>query len=436
MANSVISTKLRTLNTQLADGYFDNNYVYVFVGRENEWDDPLIPDTIIDSVQDVYQTHNSLFGLKRVFPTQIRQAIKRHDWSVGTVYDYYRDDVDLATAVGNQGGEYVYYVVTDELNVYKCLSNNNGAPSTTKPEGQLVSPFRTDDGYLWKYMYSVREVDYTDFVSPEWIPVYKLRTNDGSIQWIVQESAVKGSIEHIRVESSGNGYDRNNPPTVTIAGDGSGCTATASVNINGQLESIEVTNAGQGYTFATVTITDPIGTGASATAIMSPYDGHGSDPVNELLGNHLLIYVEFIGDEGGKFPTTSYRQTGMLVNPLTSDTGTVIDVNQSRFFTTGETVTGSTSGATATIRYVDTLNDAIHVENITGVFVQGEEISNSFYNDTVISTQTGKNMILNATVASSSDIIPMSGEVIYVRNRTKVTRSSDQTESLQLVVNF
>jgi FtsP/CotA-like multicopper oxidase with cupredoxin domain len=55
---------------------------------------------------------------------------------------------------------------------------------------------------------------------------------------------------------------------VTIAGDGTGAAATATVGGNGAITAINVTNPGQGYTTATVSVGGS-GTGAAATAVIA-----------------------------------------------------------------------------------------------------------------------------------------------------------------------
>lgn len=66
------------------------------------------------------------------------------------------------------------------------------------------------------------------------------------------------NIDSVLIINGGNGYIN---PTVTISGDGTGATATATV-INGTITSITVTSGGSGYTQATAQITDSTGTGA------------------------------------------------------------------------------------------------------------------------------------------------------------------------------
>jgi len=68
-------------------------------------------------------------------------------------------------------------------------------------------------------------------------------------------------IDSIEITSAGSGYI--SAPTVTISGDGSGATATATV-IAGSVRGITITNEGENYTSAVVTITDDNGSGATA----------------------------------------------------------------------------------------------------------------------------------------------------------------------------
>jgi hypothetical protein len=61
-----------------------------------------------------------------------------------------------------------------------------------------------------------------------------------------------GGVESISILNAGFGYQT--APTVTIIGDGTGATATATINANGTLKSINVVNKGNNYTSAIVTI--------------------------------------------------------------------------------------------------------------------------------------------------------------------------------------
>lgn len=70
------------------------------------------------------------------------------------------------------------------------------------------------------------------------------------------------NVDTVTIINGGSGYTN---PIVTILGDGSGATATASVK-NGMITSITVTSGGTSYTQATATISDSTGTGAVVIA--------------------------------------------------------------------------------------------------------------------------------------------------------------------------
>ena len=74
------------------------------------------------------------------------------------------------------------------------------------------------------------------------------------------------------------GFSYQSAPTVTIQGDGSGATAVASINPNGQLNSIAVTAAGNNYTQAVVVITPATGdtTGKNGAAVVTLEGQYGT----------------------------------------------------------------------------------------------------------------------------------------------------------------
>lgn len=77
-------------------------------------------------------------------------------------------------------------------------------------------------------------------------------------------------IATIQVTNPGQNYTTT--PIVTITGDGTGATATATI-VNGSVRSINITNRGINYTRATVTITSDTGFGATADAVIDARTG-------------------------------------------------------------------------------------------------------------------------------------------------------------------
>jgi hypothetical protein len=101
-----------------------------------------------------------------------------------------------------------FYVMTDEYNVYKCLDNNNGAESITKPIGTQVLPISLSDGYVWKYMFNVPIALRTKFLNDQYFPV---------VTALSQQFYSNGGIEAVKIESRGTNFTGM---TLTVDGDG------------------------------------------------------------------------------------------------------------------------------------------------------------------------------------------------------------------------
>ena len=113
---------------------------------------------------------------------------------------------------------------------------------------------------------SAPTIEFTDL--REDIEFTQLRLDDpGPGNGATATAIVTGVINRITVDNGGSGYT---DPSVTISDpEGSGATATATQS-GGVIDSITVTNRGSGYTGTpTITISDPDGIGASATAIVA-----------------------------------------------------------------------------------------------------------------------------------------------------------------------
>ena len=209
-----------TLNVQAAESFVqsvqDNAAYYVFAAKHTPFgvdqgggsdETPPAPqDTVVSSIQIF---NDMVFG-KRIKNDSVINMIKRYEWIENGVYDMYRDnDSELSSKQ--------FYVVIDdsvEFNIYKCLFNNNGTKSTQKPFGKDNTPIEfPQDGYIWKYMFTVDQFNIRKFATSEYIPVTPNQE--------VANSAVAGSIEIITVDNSGTGYNNYTigqfPDTTAIA---------------------------------------------------------------------------------------------------------------------------------------------------------------------------------------------------------------------------
>ena len=278
----------------LAEG--DN--LYFFVGKTDAWPDDNNPPTPVETIEEDLQDALDIVALKRFNPSDVTTAIRRIEWEIGEVYDQYDSaDQNLFTTSN-------FYVLTSDYNVYKCISNNNGAVSTVEPAGTGLSNITTGDGYVWKYMYTVSTADVDKFFTPDWMAV--------KVDPTVSGGAVDGALENIIITNGGAGYTT---ATVDITSNtGTGAVATAIIT-GGVITGIDITNVGSDYDDVQVTITGD-GAGAEVRGVISPKGGHGFDAVSELGCRNLLANTDVIGDEDGDFQVdVSYRKIGLILEP-------------------------------------------------------------------------------------------------------------------------
>lgn len=178
---------------------------FIFVGRTQSWPDNDIPPEAVDSFDEEIQAWQNMIAMGKLNSSNVVVGAKRYDWVYNTVFDQYDSSIDLY----EEGSEKKYYCITDDLNVYKCLSNNYGSPSLYKPTSQTPEEEITQDGYIWKFMFKVREEMY-DFLMEQFIPIEKLTniiySDDRSLQNNVRISSVPGSIENIVIYQFGGSY--------------------------------------------------------------------------------------------------------------------------------------------------------------------------------------------------------------------------------------
>lgn len=435
---AIISNSLRLLNADALESRIKEQPTYLFIGKNTPWPDEEIPATLFDTDEEKTALFKNIQAVKRVPPNSILSVVPRFNWTENAIYDFYDHRINMIDSRKPNGQRYQFYVMTDEFNVYKCLSNNKGVPSTVKPTSQQISPFQTSDGYIWKYMYTVRSSDVFSYLTQDWMPIYTVEVNDGSSQWVVQESAIDGGIHTILVDVGGVGYNAAVPPNVIITGDGVGAQATAQVDpFSGAITRIIVTDPGYGYTSVTVSFNNVgLGVGAQATAILSPVGGHGKNARLELGGTTKMIKFTTSGTEGGNFPVTSFRQAGLIYMPMSTKQGTKLTVANANGFAVGDELVGGTSGAVGTISIIEPNGRIVWLDNVTGDYIQAETITNGDVTTTSSWVVNDTNTPLTDLVANVSGTIPRTGEVLYISNRVKIERNETQSEEIRFVIQF
>ena len=385
---AIITSHFRTLNANnFKDSVADpaNSY-YLFLGKSDAWSANLATTadteapTPLDTLVEVNDAYQNMSALKKITASDVTNVMPRYasvsntdislTWVSGSTYVAWDDqDPDIYSKP--------YYIITDEFKVYKCIKAG-ATTSTIKPvDTATVEPVLLGDGYLWKYMYTVATIDATKFLTNFYIPVKtvtlpvtvssatvgSVTTVTKSVQTAQQlteadatqyanqnaNAALKGKIYRYIVTNGGTGY--NAAPTVTVTGDGTGATATASRS-GTSVSEVVVTNAGSNYSVANITFT-PVsgGTGATARAVLSPENGHGTNPVEELGGFYSVVSVSLTGAEGSDFIiNNSFRQLGIVKNPRVFGSGIPVTAAGTGY-SSAPTVTisgGGGSGATAT----------------------------------------------------------------------------------------
>jgi len=418
--------------------------IYVFLSRIDPWANDLNPDTPQQTQQYIKEVFKNMFVAKLVNQNGINPVTQRQDWSSGTIYNYYRDDIDMFQVDLNGFNILNYYIRNQYDQVFKCLWNNNSTASTIEPYFQpgnygVNNIFQGSDGYKWKYLYTINAGSKKTFMDTTWMPVPVGENTPNPLQ----TAAGCGDIEVINVTNGGSGYDTANAAvTVTINGDGYGAEGLAVANAAGSITDVIVINPGSNYTHSSVTISSAIGSGATAISPVSPIGGHGFDPVSELACKSVMITSEFNGSEGGYIPTDiDYYQSGIVINPTSlqnypypansqiySATTDLVTSTGFGAFTSGETVyQGSVNDPTfsATVLDFSTTTNVIRLINITGTPVTNQSLFG----------QTSKTARTVLTI-NNKDFVIFSGYLAQIQNRSGIQRSPDGIEQFRFVLGY
>ena len=415
--------------------------IYLTFGRTRPWDNESVPPQANSSVEAFNDVWRNMIGAKLVTGNDVRHAIPRHNWTSGTTYAMYDNDEQVGYLFDESTA---FFVVTSDWNVYKCLMNNYGAPSTVMPTQTILnSPVKEADGYIWKYMYTVAAEERLRFTTSAYIPVRTLVNNNNSMQWRVQQAARAGTIDVVEVTSGGSGYMNANTIMVTITGDGLGAQAFASINtVSNTVNTITITNPGSNYTYGFIDIVDS-GTGVNAVAhpCIPPPGGHGSDPMRELGGSYIIINPRIIRTEDGQLPVTNeFRQIAILQDPKERVAGNVANAlvytqTTQMILSTGsvdyyhdETVYQGSSLAEALFTGIvcawDAPNNFIQLTNTTGTPAA----------DVLIGANSAAARFVESI--TEKELRDYSGYLLYTDNISPITRANDQTEDFKIVLKF
>ena len=352
--SAIITDQIRILNAKnfVAGVSTSTNSYYAFVGLPNptsiqsDWDSN--PPAPIDSFDRMNDYHDSIVAVKRVTAADVKQIVPKLNWNSGTTYDYYRHDYNISNAPPNSGGTSLYtanyFVVNSDFRVYICLQNGttpetpDGKPSLDEPtftDLEPRTPGTSGDGYIWKYLYSIKPADLIKFDSTDFMPVPS-NWGDNAADASVKNNAVDGSIKIVVVKDRGTGIGTANQTytRVPIKGDGFDAECTVVVNNDSQIESVTISNEGYGYTYGNVDLAAgsvPTPTGIPVLdVIISPPGGHGADIYRELGATNALMYARIENDaENPDFITgNQISRIGLLENPKAFNSNEILTLDK------------------------------------------------------------------------------------------------------------
>ena len=516
---AIITDQLRILNAKnfVSGVQTSTNSYYTFIGLPNPTDylstwnnDPPSPKDSLDQSNDYYDT---MIALKKISSTDVTQVVKKNTWRSGNLYDMWRNDITRSNPSQPSGSFNIYsanyYVINSDFRVYSCLNNNALPENDFKGSPSLDEPLFTDlepraagssgDGYVWKYLYTIKPSDAIKFDSTNYIPVPNDwgNTNDTSV--MKQNASSSGQLKICTIRNRGAGLGNANTYTnVPIKGDGRGAKATIVVNADSKIESISITNGGSNYTYGTVDYVEggiPIGATAPLfDVIIPPSNGYGFDIYSELGAFNVLTYSRFENDtENPDFITgNEFARVGLIENPqqygssslLTSDKASatyalkLIGIGYSSATFTADTEITQKVGVGSTA-----VGRVVSYDQTTGVLKYWQDRTNVGFNSDGTTNSSPKygfeclkfdgnakafdgnvdilggcatlqigtsfsgitTIINNRTYNLGQEFVlgvaqpeskQYSGNIVYVDNRPSITRSSSQKEDVKIILQF
>ena len=486
---AIITEKFRQHNADQFHESFSEaaaSTYYLFIGKSSPFTTAtsggtdVAPPTPVDDVTTEFYKWDSMLAAKLISASDVSFAIPRRNWTNNTTFDMYEHDVsssNTTTSGATNLYESTFYFMTSDYRIYKVLDNNGGtAYSGAEPTSEVTGPFELG-GYTLQYMYKLTTSQVQKFLTSDFMPV----TTDSA----VESAAADGSLDVVRV-TAGSGYTDG---TYYSPIDGDGSNGVVEIVVTGgaiAAQSSTGTNvftAGTNYTFATVDLTDVYtdsalttagnigsGTGGAVTPIISPKGGHGKDAVAELGGHFVMVNVKLEQAEGDDLTVANdFREVGIVVDPYNFGTTTVSSASTRRMtyavkmasapsvaYEVDEKITQSTTGAVGRVVEWDSTNNILYylqerfenygidstdntvafsgANTITGASSGAAATPSSTASETV-TLAGGTNLVFTSGYANP-ELDPNSGNILYVENRRPISRASDQTEDIKIVVEF
>ena len=515
---AIITDQLRILNTKdfVASVASTTNSYYTWIGLPNptqvdsDWN--VTPPDPKDSFNQENDYWDTMIALKKISTSDVKQVVSKNAWTSGITYDMYRNDITSTNLSKPSNATNLYdanyFVMNSDYKVYICLQNGTD-PDNPDGRASLDEPTFTDlepraagtsgDGYIWKYLYTIKPGDIIKFDSTDFMPVPKDWSTNAADAAVRDNASSSGQLKIVTITNRGVGLGTANQTytKVPIKGDGTGAEATVVINSNSKVESVTVSKGGSGYSFGTLDLDAggvPVGsTDAVFNVIIPPQGGHGSDIYRELGAKNALLYSRIENDtENPDFITgNQFGRIGIVQNPNAYGTSTNLELDKaSAVYAIKLTGAGSSTatfnadafitqtvglGSTAIGRVISydqntqvlkywqdrttagfntngTQNSdpeyGFHLTRFTSTTNTGGSLNIIGGSATLAiqSSFTGISTVINSKTyylgqtftkgVSNPEVRKYSGNIIYVDNRPAITRSTNQKEDIKVILQF
>lgn len=175
-----MSTSSRSFGIDFAKNLYDSirsdsNNLMLFLGGDTAANNQ---QNTVDDDNDVWDNINFL---KKVKESDLSVVAKRVDWNSGSVYYPY---TSAGVPTGATGTERNYYAMTDDREVFLCMSaDENNRSDLFGKSTSTVKPTRSNDntvlsdGYRWKFLYKL-DLSHTKFLTTNYMPVVDIDDYD------------------------------------------------------------------------------------------------------------------------------------------------------------------------------------------------------------------------------------------------------------------
>ena len=456
------------------------------------------PPAPVDSISPESYYWDDMLAAKLI--SSKSYVIPRRDFSTSTAFDMYRHDVGGVTTgnygttktTSSSGAtnlfDSTFYFKTSDHKVYKVLYNGDqlqtgaGNISGSEPTSTNNAPFWQDNNYYIKYLYTMNTTEVQNYLTTDFMPV-KVNAN---------ADANRG-VYVFMVTSGGSSYP-NGTFYTKLRGDGDGNAKAKLVVSGGAIQefgnnALSTTSYmqanGTGYSFATFDIagtniyTDANcttlisgatltawnnATAGSIKAIIDPPSGHGTDDIEELGGHFVMLQSKFEPADADVVQVNDFRRVGIVKDPKDSATGNVANLATARTtnaiimasggsgtYQVDELITQASTGAQGRVIEWDSTNRILYYVqekyssygldssgNLTAF--SGANAVTGGSSSAVFTPSVATSGTTNGVVFASGYAVPElsrdTGEIIYVENRRAISRASDQTEDIKVVVEF